>query len=821
MARPARRRSPSLGVEWLESRDLLSTASGSLQAIPQHYSWIRIAELAYQGTPVGSFESQLLQQSVDLVIQGSENLSNFAAAAPGTPQLIYTNLSNIYGSLLTNWLSYAHAHGMNPEDAFYHVQQATPFQGGSPSSQPVDWFWAVSQGGGNTWTDLTSQAHRGAPGGVTFAQPGDSVAFGYPEKFRQLNVSLASGASGGWSYTLEYPTAVDSSGKPTAWGTLHPLSNTTAHLTRSGTITFDPPANWKPASLNGSAPLYYVRVRTTAAGTAPVATAVRGRDYTQSNDTNSGVIPVFDYAADKDHDGYLNDQEYAVAVAAGMYARFAYESRLFYAPYGQMRFATNVSNESFRQWAVDYAGRFLRSQPLADGLFVDNSPALPPAAPGQVVEDLSSYAANYASLLKDLRPAWVLANTGGGGTNADGVVRAVPGSFQENALQPLAANYQDFEALATLVAQQQALGSSPYLVLDSVPTGGSPSSSRTQLTTLAEYYLLADPNKTLLDFFGGFEPGTSWSRHWSPAVTYNVGQPTGAWSVAATGADPSNPSLEYRVYQRSYSNALVLYKPLSYGNGVTGTTGNSTGTNVRLDGTYYPLRADGTLGPAVTSVWLRNGEGVVLARTSPAAASTLTFSGLPASAKAGQTVHFTITAQDVFGNLATGYRGTVNLTSTDLGAMMPAHYTFTAADQGKHTFTVTMTTAGPQIIAASDQAQPLTAGSAGLAVTPGAPRRLAVSAAPTATAGQHTGLTVTAVDGFGNVVPDYRGTVYLTSSDPAAWLSAPYTFTASNEGTHTFWPRLITAGPQIVTAADRAGTVFSGSDVLNVAAGAA
>jgi hypothetical protein len=820
MARPDKRRSPALAVEPLESRDLPSTASGSLQAIPQHYSWVRIAELAYQGTPVGAFESQLLQQSVDLVVQGSKNLAGFAAIAPGTPQLVYTNLSNVYGNLLTNWLSYAQAHGMNPEDAFYHVQQATPFQGGSPSSQPVDWFWAVYQGGGNTWTDLTSQAHAGAPGGVPFAQPGDSVVFGYPEQFRQLNVSLASGASGGWSYTLEYPTAVDSSGKPTAWGTLHPLGNTTAHLTQSGTITFDPPAAWKPASLNGSAPLYYVRIRTTAAGTAPVAEAVRGRDYTQSNDTSTGVIPAFDYAADKDHDGYLNDAEYANR-APGMDARFAYEGRLFYAPYGQMRFATNVSDESFRQWAVDYAGRFLRSQPLADGLFVDNSPALPPAAPGQVVEDLSSYAADYASLLRDLRPAWVLANTGGGGTNADGVLRAVPGSFQENALQPLAGNYQDFEALATLVAHQQALGSSPYLVLDSIPRGGSPSSPRTQLATLAEYYLVADPNKTFLDFFGGFEPGTSWSRHWSPAVTYNVGQPTAAWSVAATGADPSDPALQYRVYERPYSNALVLYKPLSYGNGTTGGTGNSTGTNVRLDGSYYPLRADGTLGPAVTSVWLRNGEGAILARTLPAAASALSLSGLPASAKAGQTVKFTITAQDVYGNVATGYRGTVNLTSTDLGAMMPARYTFTAADRGKHSFAVTMTTAGPQIIAASDQGQPLTAGSAGLTVAPGAPLRLAVSAAPTATAGQQAGLTVTAVDGFGNVVHDYRGTVHLTSTDPAAWLSAAYTFTPSDHGTHTFRPRLFTAGPQVVTASDQAGTAFSGSDVLGVLAAAA
>ena len=56
----------------------------------------------------------------------------------------------------------------------------------------------------------------------------------------------------------------------------------------------------------------------------------------------------------------------------GMDARFAYESRLFYPAYGQMRFATNPANGGFRNWAVDYARRFLTAHPGADGLFLDN-----------------------------------------------------------------------------------------------------------------------------------------------------------------------------------------------------------------------------------------------------------------------------------------------------------------------------------------------------------------------------------------------------------------------------------------------------------------
>ena len=125
--------------------------------------------------------------------------------------------------------------------------------------------------------------------------------------------------------------------------------------------------------------------------------------------------------------------------------------------------------------------------------------------------------------------------------------------------------------------------------------------------------MIANPQTTFLMMNGGYEPASSWSRHWSPAMAFNVGQPTGEWSVRATGADPSNLSLTYKVYQRSYSNALVLYKPLSYRAGVgTGTAADNTVTTHVLNGNYRMLRNDGTLGPVITSVTLRNGEGAIL-----------------------------------------------------------------------------------------------------------------------------------------------------------------------------------------------------------------
>ena len=72
-----------------------------------------------------------------------------------------------------------------------------------------------------------------------------------------------------------------------------------------------------------------------------------------------------------------------------------------------------------------------------------------------------------------------------------------------------------------------------------------------------------------------------------PEAAYDVGQPKGAFSLFATGKDPTNLKLTYNVYQRRYDNALVLYKPLSYTLGVgTGTLSDATATTHKLDGAY-------------------------------------------------------------------------------------------------------------------------------------------------------------------------------------------------------------------------------------------
>jgi hypothetical protein len=591
--------------------------------VPRHFAHIRVAALAYNGNPMGADEKRLLASSIDLVIPNPRYLSPIAAVSPRTPQLIYSNVSNLYLDLLTDWLSYADRHRLLREAAFYHVAAPTAFTGDSPSSQPVDWFWNVTRGpvsGTTGFTPLTAQARQTQAGGVPFAAAGGAVDIGFPDRFREINLAMSRNATADWSGVLEYPSAVDRSGQPTAWKPIHLATDSTSGFRNSGQVTFDPPADWVTAVVPGStARLYYVRVRTLTGGdaVAPVAASILGRDYVGAAGGKYGTIPAFDASADANHDGYLNDTEYARR-RPGDDARFLYESRLFYPSYGQMRFVTNPSGSGVAAWAAEYHRRLLTANPLAAGIFMDNSAGRLPTDTASLVESTDTYTADYASLIgtvnRSIAPKWVLANTSGGGAAADAIVRQVPGTIEEAAMRPLAQTWAQFQDLSSLVQRRMTTGPGD-LVLDSLSTGGSPTDPRTRMAALAEYYLIGDPKRTFFMAWGGEEPASAWSRHWWDAIGFNVGLPKGPVSVFATGVDPANSTLTYHVYERTYGKALVLYKPLSYAAGKgTGGTGDDTATVHPLDGSYRPLNTDGSLGAVTRTVTLRNGEGVILVK---------------------------------------------------------------------------------------------------------------------------------------------------------------------------------------------------------------
>ena len=68
------------------------------------------------------------------------------------------------------------------------------------------------------------------------------------------------------------------------------LDDTTNGFRQSGTVHFDPPADWKPSRVGTGDGLYYVRVRTLTNGTAPVATTILGRNYVNELPFNGGFL---------------------------------------------------------------------------------------------------------------------------------------------------------------------------------------------------------------------------------------------------------------------------------------------------------------------------------------------------------------------------------------------------------------------------------------------------------------------------------------------------------------------------------------------------
>jgi predicted outer membrane repeat protein len=89
---------------------------------------------------------------------------------------------------------------------------------------------------------------------------------------------------------------------------------------------------------------------------------------------------------------------------------------------------------------------------------------------------------------------------------------------------------------------------------------------------------------------------------------------------------------------------------------------------------------------------------------------------VPDHVMAGQAFALTVVALDMWGNAATNYGGTVHFDSTDLGAELPADYPFAGADQGAHTFMVTMNTPGAQHVRVKDVDEPTLLGEADVQV---------------------------------------------------------------------------------------------------------
>ena len=274
----------------------------------------------------------------------------------------------------------------------------------------------------------------------------------------------------------------------------------------------------------------------------------------------------------------------------------------------------------------------------------------------------------------------------------------------------------------------------------------------------------------------------------------------------------------------------------AYGNGVKNYFGtvhfSSTGSaGLPADYTFnsadagvhdftLTLNTSGNLSVADINNPLLNASANVSVKAT--AASTFVVAS-PTTTTAGVAQPFTVTVMDAFGNVSTGYTGTVTFSSSDVQAGLPTSYTFTNKDAGVHTFNVTLKTAGTQSISVKDAVNTaLTAVQSGITVTASATAgSFVVTGFHATTAGVAQSFTVTVRDAFGNFSTGYTGTVTFSSSDAKAGLPASYTFTAADAGVHTFTATLKTAGTQSITVKDAAASTVVGTQTGITVTGAA
>ena len=133
----------------------------------------------------------------------------------------------------------------------------------------------------------------------------------------------------------------------------------------------------------------------------------------------------------------------------------------------------------------------------------------------------------------------------------------------------------------------------------------SPSATITRTTTGGPG--VNEVQQLVLNYSSATQAMGTMSISWNGQTTAPI-----AYNAPAT----ASPPLIYNVYSRDFTNALVLYRPLSMNsNGLYGAWLPSTSTSIALGGTYYPVDQFGRIGSSVTSYNLQNGQGVILYKT--------------------------------------------------------------------------------------------------------------------------------------------------------------------------------------------------------------
>ncbi len=307
----------------------------------------------------------------------------------------------------------------------------------------------------------------------------------------------------------------------------------------------------------------------------------------------------------------------------------------------------------------------------------------------------------------------------------------------------------------------------------------------------------SSPNGTIT-FFGGTENLGSVAIDANDQAQLTVTSlPVGSTPVtAAYSGDATNPACVSSAVQVSVTAAstaltLTTSAPATIAGqeftltATVTTTGPSTATpagwvvfndgstvlaNVLLDGdgiARITTALSDAVSQSVTATFLPSPgnfsgsmSAAVAESVSPAAVARLALA-MPSSTSPGSPVELHITAYDAYGNVATGYTGTVAFGSSDSAASIPNDLTFTSSEDGVATAYVTFITPGVQVLTVDDIANSLL--SAVVPVTVGTPNSNAVpttttiSLSPsTSIAGQGVTISTSVSETSGTGIPTGR-----------------------------------------------------------------
>jgi hypothetical protein len=202
----------------------------------------------------------------------------------------------------------------------------------------------------------------------------------------------------------------------------------------------------------------------------------------------------------------------------------------------------------------------------------------------------------------------------------------------------------------------------------------------------------------------------------------------------------------------------------------------------------------------------------------------------PETAKAGLRAFIEVIALDSSNHRVANYTGTVSISSTTASdtltsqaqqtpMALPTNYTFQASDRGVHLFALTPGATGSDTLTVTDTTTASITGSATLTVNP-APvaTHLVVQALRNDYAGQPTTLLVAALDASNRLVPNYTGTVAITSTGANDTLPGNYTFQTSDHGYHLFTVTPAATGTDTFTATDTTSASITGNVAIQVTA---